>query len=97
MPAKPKRKSKKGKNKGSVTKNADTFADSLFDLIPLSQELEVLKMKEFIEENNDESDKDLSLAAHRKPTKQQQIAQILVQTDEAFKRIDDINASTNSS
>ena len=54
-------------------------------------------MKEFIEENNDESDKDLSLAAHRKPTKQQQIAQILVQTDEAFKRIDDINASTNSS
>ena len=63
-------------------------------------------MKEFIEadrshqqndEGNPEYNNNNSLVAaqiqQRKPTKQQQIAQILVDTDEAFKRIDDSNAS----
>ena len=113
LPAKPKRQSKKSKNKGGGSKNANSFADSLLDLLPLSQELELLKMKEFIEadrshqqnENSNHENNNNSLVAapiqQRKPTKQQQIAQLLVDTDEAFKRIDDSNASigkfTNSS
>ena len=105
LPAKPKRqRKKKGTIRGGGSKNADSFADSLLNLLPLSQELELLKMHEFIEadrshqqhqnsnNNNDNNSLVAAQTRQRKQTKQQQITQILVDTDEAFKRLDDGNS-----
>ena len=69
--------------------------------MPLSQELELMKMKEFIDsDRSHQQTEDSNLENNNHPLvaaqtqKLQQIAQILVQTDEAFKRIDDSNATS---